>query len=83
MFTALEERVGLALTPDLEVGAAAGAVPHLLRGRFQSRTRTVSDGMSGYGGAALNSSPMSYELDGWQYVLMGVDGVLYAWALPQ
>jgi alcohol dehydrogenase (cytochrome c) len=35
-----------------------------------------------YPGGVLNSSPMSYELDGRQYVLTGIDGVLYAWALP-
>ncbi len=34
-------------------------------------------------GGSLGSSPMTYELDGRQYVVMGVDGVLYAWALPQ
>jgi alcohol dehydrogenase (cytochrome c) len=34
-------------------------------------------------GANLGSSPMTYELDGRQYVITGVDGVLYAWALPQ
>jgi alcohol dehydrogenase (cytochrome c) len=33
-------------------------------------------------GGVLNSSPMTYELDGKQYVLTGVDGVLYAWTLP-
>jgi alcohol dehydrogenase (cytochrome c) len=33
-------------------------------------------------GGVMNSSPMTYELDGRQYVLTGVDGVLYAWALP-
>jgi alcohol dehydrogenase (cytochrome c) len=33
-------------------------------------------------GAPLNSSPMTYELDGRQYVLIGVDGVLFAWTLP-
>jgi alcohol dehydrogenase (cytochrome c) len=36
-----------------------------------------------YPGGALNSSPMTYELDGQQYVLTGVDGVLYAWSLPE
>lgn len=36
-----------------------------------------------YGGGVLNSSPMTYELDGRQYVLMGVDGVLYAFSLPR
>ena len=34
------------------------------------------------GGGILSNSPMTYELDGKQYVLMGVDGVLYAWTLP-
>ncbi len=34
-------------------------------------------------GGSLGSSPMTYELDGRQYVITGVDGVLYAWALPQ
>jgi alcohol dehydrogenase (cytochrome c) len=35
-----------------------------------------------YGGGNLSNSPMTYQLDGRQYILMGVDGVLYAWALP-
>ena len=34
-------------------------------------------------GAPLGSSPMTYELDGRQYVITAVDSVLYAWALPQ
>lgn len=34
------------------------------------------------GGGTLSNSPMTYELDGKQYVLMGVEGVLYAWTLP-
>jgi alcohol dehydrogenase (cytochrome c) len=34
-------------------------------------------------GSRIESSPISYELDGRQYVLMGSGGVLYAWALPQ
>jgi alcohol dehydrogenase (cytochrome c) len=34
------------------------------------------------GGGTLSNSPMTYELDGKQYVLLGVDGVLYAWTLP-
>ena len=33
-------------------------------------------------GGYLTGSPMSYELDGRQFVLTPVDGVLYAWALP-
>lgn len=33
-------------------------------------------------GGSLGSSPMTYELDGKQYVVIGVDSVLYAWALP-
>jgi outer membrane protein assembly factor BamB len=34
-------------------------------------------------GAALSGSPMTYEVAGRQFVLTPVDGVLYAWALPQ
>ena len=34
-------------------------------------------------GANMASSPMTYELDGHQYIITGVDGVLYAWTLPQ
>jgi alcohol dehydrogenase (cytochrome c) len=34
-------------------------------------------------GGNMVSSPMTYELDGRQYVVEGVQGVLYAWALPQ
>jgi alcohol dehydrogenase (cytochrome c) len=35
-----------------------------------------------YGGGILSNSPMTYELDDRQYVLTGVDGVIYAWSLP-
>ena len=33
-----------------------------------------------YGGGLMASCPSTYELDGRQYVLTGVDGVLYAWS---
>jgi alcohol dehydrogenase (cytochrome c) len=36
-----------------------------------------------YGGGAVADSPITYELDGRQYLLMGVHGVLYAFALPE
>jgi alcohol dehydrogenase (cytochrome c) len=36
-----------------------------------------------YVGGLMNSSPMTYELDGRQYLLSAVDSVLYAWALPE
>jgi alcohol dehydrogenase (cytochrome c) len=36
-----------------------------------------------YGGNRVNSSPMTYELAQRQYVLIGAQGVLYAWALPE
>jgi alcohol dehydrogenase (cytochrome c) len=36
-----------------------------------------------YGGSRVNSSPMTYEIDQRQYVLIGAQGVLYAWALPE
>ena len=36
-----------------------------------------------YAGGILGSSPSTYQLDGRQYVLTGVAGVLYAWALPR
>jgi alcohol dehydrogenase (cytochrome c) len=35
-----------------------------------------------YAGGVLGSSPMTYQLDGRQYILTGVDSVLYAWTLP-
>lgn len=35
-----------------------------------------------YTGSAMNSSPMTYELDGRQYILTAVGRVLYAWSLP-
>jgi alcohol dehydrogenase (cytochrome c) len=35
-----------------------------------------------YAGGFLDSSPMTYELDGRQFVLTAVGDVLYAWALP-
>jgi len=34
-------------------------------------------------GGSMVSSPMTYELYGRQYVVEGVQGVLYAWALPE
>jgi alcohol dehydrogenase (cytochrome c) len=34
-------------------------------------------------GDPMQNSPMSYELDGRQYVLTGSGGVLFAWALPE
>ena len=34
-------------------------------------------------GGSMLSSPMTYALDGRQYVVEGVQGVLYAWALPE
>jgi alcohol dehydrogenase (cytochrome c) len=33
-------------------------------------------------GGRMSTSPISYELDGRQYVLMGSSGTLFAWALP-
>jgi alcohol dehydrogenase (cytochrome c) len=33
-------------------------------------------------GAHIESSPISYQLDGRQYVIMSSGGVLFAWALP-
>jgi alcohol dehydrogenase (cytochrome c) len=34
-------------------------------------------------GADIQTSPMTYELDGRQYVLMGAGQTLFAWALPE
>jgi alcohol dehydrogenase (cytochrome c) len=36
-----------------------------------------------YGGGSVQSAPITYELDGRQYVVIGSHGVLYAWALPE
>ena len=36
-----------------------------------------------YAGGRVVSSPMTYELDGRQYVLTAVQDVIYAWALPE
>ena len=36
-----------------------------------------------YPGGVLSNGPMTYQLDGRQYVLTGVNGVLYAWALSE
>jgi alcohol dehydrogenase (cytochrome c) len=33
-------------------------------------------------GSIISSSPMSYELDGRQYVLIGSGGVMFSYALP-
>jgi alcohol dehydrogenase (cytochrome c) len=35
-----------------------------------------------YGGGGSTTAPITYELDGRQYVLTPADGVLYAWTLP-
>jgi alcohol dehydrogenase (cytochrome c) len=37
----------------------------------------------GYGGGEVQSGPITYELDGRQYVVVGSHGVLLAWALPE
>ncbi len=34
-------------------------------------------------GAPMQTSPITYELDGHQYVVTGSGGVVFAWALPQ
>jgi alcohol dehydrogenase (cytochrome c) len=31
----------------------------------------------------MQTSPISYELDGRQYIVFGSGGVMFAWALPQ
>ena len=36
-----------------------------------------------YAGGEMRNGPITYELDGRQYVLMAVDDTLYAFALPQ
>jgi alcohol dehydrogenase (cytochrome c) len=36
----------------------------------------------GYGGGLMNSSPMTYQCSGRQFVITAVDSVLYAWSLP-
>jgi alcohol dehydrogenase (cytochrome c) len=33
--------------------------------------------------AGMQSSPITYELDGRQYVMTSSGGVLFAWALPE
>jgi alcohol dehydrogenase (cytochrome c) len=35
------------------------------------------------GGAPLRNSPITYQLDGRQYIVVGAGGVLYSWSLPQ
>jgi alcohol dehydrogenase (cytochrome c) len=34
-------------------------------------------------GEDIQSSPISYELDGHQYIMTSSGGVLFAWALPE
>jgi len=36
-----------------------------------------------YMGGSATSAPITYELDGRQYIVTPADGVLYAWALPE
>ena len=35
-----------------------------------------------YAGGNLNSSPMTYQVNGRQYIITAVDSVVYAWTLP-
>jgi alcohol dehydrogenase (cytochrome c) len=35
-----------------------------------------------YAGGTLNSSPMTYQIEGRQYLITPVDSVVYAWTLP-
>ena len=34
-------------------------------------------------GSPMQSSPITYELDGRQYIITSSGGVLFSWALPQ
>ena len=34
-------------------------------------------------GSPIQSSPISYELDGRQYIVTSSGGLLFAWALPE
>lgn len=36
-----------------------------------------------YAGGRVENSPITYKLDGRQYLLLGVQGILCAWALPE
>jgi alcohol dehydrogenase (cytochrome c) len=36
-----------------------------------------------YAGGTLSSSPMTYQIDGRQYLITPVDSVVYAWSLPR
>ena len=36
-----------------------------------------------YGGSVVQTAPITYELNGRQYILVGSNRVLYAWALPK
>jgi alcohol dehydrogenase (cytochrome c) len=35
-----------------------------------------------YAGGRMSSSPMTYQLDGQQYLITAIDSVVYAWTLP-
>jgi len=35
------------------------------------------------GGARMQSQPVTYMLDGRQYLVTGIGGVLFSWALPE
>jgi alcohol dehydrogenase (cytochrome c) len=35
-----------------------------------------------YAGGTMSGGPMTYELDGRQYLLTGIGSVLFAWSLP-
>jgi alcohol dehydrogenase (cytochrome c) len=36
-----------------------------------------------YSGGPVTSAPITYQLDGKQYIVIGASHVLYAWALPE
>jgi acido-empty-quinoprotein group A len=72
-------------------GGASGILStggHLLFTADGSQNLIALDAATGktlwhmYPGGSMNTGPMTYQLDGLQYVVFPVDGVVYAFALP-
>jgi alcohol dehydrogenase (cytochrome c) len=67
------------LTTDSGLTFSGDAFGNLLALRTSDGTTLWHAGQGGH----MESSPITYELDGRQYVLTSSGGVLFAWALPQ
>ena len=67
------------LTTDSELTFTGDAMGNVLA----LDTRTGKTLWHAGAGAPMQTSPITYELDGRQYVVAGSGGVMFAWALPE